>query len=63
MKDGIYKSDSVYYFVKDDKILMNIRGSSFRTSENFMIGASYLKPLTPEMEKEFNECYINADNW
>jgi len=63
MKDGIYKSNEAYYFVKGDKILMNISSTMYKTSKNFMIGTEYSQPLTLEMEKDFESCYINAEYW
>ena len=63
MKDGIYKSDNAYYFVKDEKVLMNLEGSTYKTTKNFMIGAEHMQLLTNEMDTEFDDNYSNAKNW
>ena len=63
MENGIYKSDNAYYFVKDNKILMHLSGELYKTTENFMIGAKYYKPLSFEMKKDFEIIYDSSRDW
>ena len=51
MKDGIYKSKSgidghtvSIYFVHNEKILMKVLGSMYKTTKHFMFG-DYKSPL------------------
>ena len=61
-KDGIYKGDLATYVIKDDKIIMIMRGRYYTTSSNFMQGA-YKEPLTEEMSNQFVNVYENTDSW
>jgi hypothetical protein len=62
MKNGIYKSENATYFIKDGKILMQMLGGMYKTTENFMQG-KYVEPLKPDMEKSFNEVYSKVKSW
>ena len=62
MKDGIYKSDNAVYFVLDNKILMRHSTGIYKTTKNFMQG-DWKKDLQPEMIKEFDVVYHEAEQW
>ena len=62
MKDGIYKSNDAIYFVLNEKILMKILGSMYKTTKHFMFG-DWVQDLNPEMEKDFNDVYNESKNW
>jgi len=63
MKNGIYKSENATFFVKDGKVMMNLKGTYYQTNENFMLGVSYDKPLTDKMERSFDNCYEKCNKW
>ena len=62
MKDGIYKSNDAIYFVLNEKILMRILGSMYKTTKHFNFG-EYQEPLKPGMIKQFNEVYNKVKQW
>ena len=62
MKDGIYKSNNAIYFVLNEKILMKILGSMYKTNKHFNFG-DWKQELQPEMIKEFDIVYNEAKQW
>ena len=62
MKDGIYISADVKYFVKDGKILARIMGSYYKVTENFMSG-TWQENLSDGMNNSFDNAYESAPNW
>tara|TARA_R100000951_G_scaffold54838_1_gene46073 strand:+ start:317 stop:505 length:189 start_codon:yes stop_codon:yes gene_type:complete len=62
MKNGIYKSELATYYIKDNKILMNLKGNFYKTSESFMQG-KYKEPLTENQLKKFDEAYKQVKQW
>ena len=62
MKDGIYKSNDAVYFVLNEKILMKILGSMYKTTKHFMFG-DWKQELQPEMEEQFDEVYNKVKQW
>jgi hypothetical protein len=62
MKDGIYKSALATYYIKDNKILMLMKGQFYKTSESFMQG-TYQEPLTKEQIGQFDEAYEQVKYW
>jgi len=62
MENGTYKSDNATYFVKDDNILMLLKGNWYKTSLNFFQGI-YKKPLTDEQLEQFDEAYAQVNQW
>ena len=69
MKDGIYKSKSgidghtvSIYFVHNEKILMKILGSMYKTTKHFNFG-DWQEDLKPGMIEQFNEVYNEAKQW
>ena len=62
MKDGIYKSNDAVYFVLNEKILMKILGSMYKTTKHFNFG-EYQEPLKPQMIESFDEAYNEAKQW
>ena len=62
MKDGIYKSDDAIYFVLNEKILMKILGSMYKTTKHFNFGV-WQEVLKPEMIEEFDDVYNNVKQW
>jgi len=63
MKNGIYRGDNTTYFVLNDKILMKMLGSVYKTTKHFMFGPKYYGPLTDEMKDEFNVVYNKVEQW
>ena len=62
MKDGIYKSNDAIYFVLNEKVLMKILGSMYKTTKHFMFG-DYKTSLQPQMIEHFDEVYNECKNW
>ena len=62
MKDGIYKSALATYYIKDNKILMKMKGKFYKTNENYMQG-SFQAPLSEGMERNFNKAYEQVKYW
>lgn len=62
MKNGIYKSKLATYYIKDEKILMQMKGRFYKTSESFMQG-TYREPLTDKQIKQFDEAYNQVSQW
>ena len=63
MKDGIYRGDNTTYFVLNEKILMKMLGSMYKTTKHFMFGHEYYGPLTDEMKDEFEIVYNKVKQW
>jgi len=61
-KNGIYKSDSAVYFIKDGKIIMKLSGSYYKTTANFMQG-TFIKDLPQGIEETFEEAYAECKSW
>lgn len=62
MENGIYKSENATYYVKENKILMQIKGNFYKTNKNFMQGR-FKDKLTEGMAKNFEKAYSKATNW
>jgi len=62
MKNGMYKSKLAEYYIKDNKILMLMKGRFYKTSESFMQG-EYVEPLTDEQLGQFDEAYKQVKHW
>ena len=65
MKDGIYYTKAnggTTYFVLNEKVLMKLMGSVYKTNKHFMFG-DWVQDLKPEMEKDFNDVYNESKNW
>ena len=62
MKDGIYKSNDAIYFVLNEKILMKILGSMYKTTKHFNFG-DWQVDLKPEMIEQFDEVYNEVKQW
>jgi len=62
MKNGIYKSELATYYIKDNKILMQMKGRFYKTSDSFMQG-TYREPLTETQIKQFDEAYEQVKYW
>ena len=62
MKNGIYKSNDAVYFVLNEKILMKILGSMYKTTKHFNFG-EYQEPLKSGMIEQFDEVYNNVKQW
>jgi hypothetical protein len=63
LRDGKYIASQAVYYVKDGKILMNIKGCFYKTTGNFMFGTVFSHPLTPGQSKSFDAAYAAAKNW
>jgi len=63
MEDGVYKSKLAVYFVKDNKVIMRMDGGFYKTTENFMIGATREHDLTPGMDSIFGKTYSQLKSW
>ena len=62
MKDGIYKSNDAVYFVLNEKILMKILGSMYKTTKHFNFG-EWQEPLKAGMIEQFDEVYNEVNQW
>ena len=62
MKDGIYKSNDAIYFVLNEKVLMKILGSMYKTTKHFNFG-DWQEDLDPGMIEQFDEVYNEAKQW
>ena len=65
MKDGIYYSRAnggTTWFVLNEKILMKIMGTVYKTSKHFVFG-EWKQELQPEMIKEFDIVYNEVKQW
>ena len=62
MKNGFYKSELATYYIKDNKIMMHMKGQFYKTNENFMQG-TYIKPLTETQTNQFDDAYEQCKQW
>jgi len=62
LKDGIYKSENAIYFIFNDKIMMKIGGSVYKTNSNFMQG-KWVDDLSSSMISQFDEVYDQLKSW
>ena len=65
MKDGIYYTPAnggTTYFVLNDKVLMKILGTVYKTTKHFVFG-EWKQDLQPEMVEVFNETYNKVKQW
>ena len=62
MENGIYKSPDAIYYVKDGKIMMQLRGQLFKTNENFMFGTK-VKEMTEQQLSQFDDAYEKVKQW
>ena len=62
MKNGIYKSNDATYFVFNEKILMRMLGSMYKTNKMFLFG-DWKYPLTDGMKEQFDEAYNKVKQW
>ena len=63
IKNGIYRSENALYIVKAKKIIMHLSGSTYKTSESFMLGAKFVEPLTDKMKSKFDNIYSQLKQW
>lgn len=61
--NGVYKSESATYFVKDGKIMMKLGGNYYQTTTNFMLGAVFTRDLTPGQIEDFDNAYNKCKRW
>ena len=65
MKNGIYYTKAnggTTYFVLNEKVLMKLMGSMYKTTKHFNFG-DWKQELEPGMIKDFNEVYNEAKQW
>lgn len=62
VKDGMYRSNDAIYYIKDGRILMNMKGSWYKTNANFLQGP-WLKPLTSDQLGAFDKAYSQVKSW
>jgi len=62
MKNGFYKSELATYYIKDNKIMMRMKGQFYKTNESFMQG-TYMKPLTETQISQFDDAYKQCKQW
>lgn len=63
LRDGKYIAGQAVYYVKGGKILMNVKGSFYKTTNNFVFGSVFSHPLTPGQFKSFDAAYESAKSW
>ena len=61
-KNGVYKSKLAIYYIKDNKILMLMKGRFYKTSKSFMQGV-YREPLSDKQLSQFDEAYNQVSQW
>ena len=65
MKNGIYYTPAnggTTYFVLNEKVLMQLMGSIYKTTKHFVFG-DWKQELQPGMIKQFDEVYNEAKQW
>lgn len=62
MENGIYKSPEAIYYVKDEKIMMQIKGNLYKTSKNFMFGTK-VKDMSEQQLNQFDAAYEQVKKW
>ena len=65
MKNGIYYTKAnggTTYFVLNEKVLMKLMGSIYKTTKHFNFG-EYQEPLKSGMIEQFDEVYNNVKQW
>ena len=62
MENGIYKCNDAVYFIYNGKILMQLMGDIYKTTENFMHG-NYKEPLSQRMIDTFEDVYNKVKYW
>ena len=65
MKDGIYFSNQdggITYFVLNEKVLMKLMGSVYKTTKHFVFG-DWKQELQPGMIEQFDEVYNKVKQW
>tara|TARA_R110000782_G_scaffold236188_4_gene322343 strand:- start:101 stop:298 length:198 start_codon:yes stop_codon:yes gene_type:complete len=62
IENGVYKSELATYYIKNNKILMLMKGKFYKTSESFMQGV-YREELTDEQMNQFDEAYNQVQQW
>ncbi len=66
MKDGIYKGSEAVYFVKENKVIMKLKGQFYKTSFKFLgnrLEGKYKMPLGSGMSENFEEVYSQIKTW
>ena len=66
MKNGIYKGSEAIYFVKDNKVIMKLKGMLYKTSFKFLghrLDGKYKEPLETGMMKNFENVYSQIKTW
>ena len=61
-ENGVYKSELATYYIKDNKILMLMKGRFYKTSESFMQGV-YREPLNETQLSQFADAYKSVKQW
>ena len=65
MKDGIYYTKAnggTTYFVLNEKVLMKLMGSVYKTTKHFVFG-DWKQELEPGMVEQFDEVYNEVKQW
>ena len=65
MKDGIYYTPAnggTTYFVLNEKVLMKLMGSIYKTTKHFVFG-EWKQELQPGMIEQFDEVYNKVKQW
>ena len=65
MKNGIYytpANSGTTYFVLNDKVLMKLLGTVYKTTKHFVFG-EWKQELQPGMAEQFDEVYNNVKQW
>ncbi len=66
MKNGIYKGTEALYFVKDNKVIMKLKGMLYKTSLKFLgnrLEGKYKEPLGSGMFENFENVYSQIKTW
>lgn len=66
MKNGIYKESEAVYFIKDNQVIMKLKGKFYKTSLKFLgdrLQGKYQEPLELGMIKNFENVYSQIKTW
>ena len=61
-EDGVYRSDNAVYFIKENRIIMQLMGSLYKTNSGFMQG-SFVEPLPDGIKEQFDDVYSKVKSW
>ena len=61
--DGMYVNDNVIYFVKDQKVLMLVKDTFYKTTTSYMFQPKKIEGLYKSMIVWFDDIYESSKWW